>query len=62
VSIFIEGAPSANVEIFDALGREVDHFQVNGSYDWETDGLSAGTYILRASAGSQLLSKRIIKR
>jgi hypothetical protein len=61
-TILLSGAPSADVEIFDVLGREVDHFKVNGSYDWETDGLPTGTYILRASAGSQNLNKRIIKR
>jgi hypothetical protein len=65
VSIFIEGAPFADVEIFDVLGREVDHFQVNGSYDWETGGLPAGTYIIRANengpGNSQPITKRIVK-
>ncbi len=64
-TISLEGAPSADVEIFDVLGREVDHFQVNGSYDWETGGLPAGTYIIRANengpGNSQPITKRIVK-
>ena len=65
VSIFIEGAPSADVEIFDVLGREVDRFSMNGSYEWETDGLPSGTYIIRANengpGNSQPITKRIVK-
>jgi hypothetical protein len=66
VNIFLSSAPSADVEIFDVLGREVDHFQVNGSYDWETGGLPAGTYIIRANengpGNSQPITKRIVKQ
>jgi Secretion system C-terminal sorting domain len=65
VTIFMEGTPSADVEIFDVLGREVDHFQVNGSYDWETSGLPTGTYIIHANengpGNSQPIVKRIVK-
>ncbi len=65
-TILLSGAPSADVEIFDVLGREVDHFLVNGSYDWETGGLPSGTYIVRATvnqtgSNSQTLMKRIVK-
>jgi hypothetical protein len=65
VNIFLSGAPSADVEIFDVLGREVDYFQINGSYEWETGGLPTGTYILRANengpGNSQPITKRIVK-
>lgn len=66
VSIFIDGVPSANVEIFDVLGREVDHFRMNGSYDWQTAALPAGTYIVRAvvhgeGTNAQVITKRIVK-
>jgi hypothetical protein len=61
-TILLSAAPSADVEIFDVLGREVDRFRVDGSYDWETGGFPAGTYIIHASSGSQMISKRIIKR
>ncbi len=64
-TILISGAPSADVEIFDVLGREVDRFLVDGSYDWETSGLPKGTYIIRANANgpgnSQPITKRIVK-
>ncbi len=62
VSIFIEGAPSADVEIFDVLGREVDRFSMVGSYDWQTGGLSAGTYIVRVVVRGQEDSRTITKR
>jgi hypothetical protein len=64
VSIFISGSPSADVEIFDVLGREVDRFRVNGSYDWETGSLPVGTYIVRAvvsGSDAQPITKRIVK-
>jgi hypothetical protein len=64
-TILLSGAPSADVEIFDVLGREVDRFRVDGSYDWETGGLPNGTYIVRANANgpgnSQPITKRIVK-
>lgn len=65
VSIFTDGAPSADVEIFDVLGREVDHFQMNESYDWQTATLPSGTYLVRAvvngSSDAQTITKRIVK-
>jgi hypothetical protein len=66
VTIFLDGAPTANVEIFDILGREVGRFHLDGSYDWQTNGLPAGTYILRAIVGQPgendvSVTKRIIK-
>jgi len=61
-TVLLSGASSADVEVFDVLGREVGRFHVEGSYDWQTSELSPGTYILRASSDGQLFSKRIIKR
>jgi hypothetical protein len=64
-SILLSGAPSAEVEIFDVLGREVDHFEMNESYEWETSALPSGTYIVRAvvngSSDVQTITKRIVK-
>ncbi len=64
-AILLSGGLSADVEVFDVLGREVDHFRVDGSYDWETGGLPAGTYIIRANengpGNSQPITKRIVK-
>ncbi len=61
VTIFIEGAPSADVEVFDVLGREVDRFRVDVSYDWQTSRLPAGMYIVRAQIGSTIITKKVIK-
>ncbi|HET6401416.1 MAG TPA: choice-of-anchor D domain-containing protein [Candidatus Kapabacteria bacterium] len=55
------GAPSAKVEIFDVLGREVASFRVAGSYEWQMGALPAGTYIVRAAAGGMVVSKRVVK-
>jgi type IV secretory pathway protease TraF len=64
-SILLSGAPSADVEIFDVLGREVDHFQMHESYDWQTAALPSGTYIVRAVVSgtndAQTITKRIVK-
>ena len=62
VSIFIEGTPSADVEIFDVLGHEVDRFRVEGSYDWQTAALPTGTYIVRAIVNSQTEGSQIITK
>jgi hypothetical protein len=61
-TILLSGAPSADVEIFDVLGREVDRFRVDGSYDWETGGLPRGTYIMRIAMDGRVVSKRVTKR
>ena len=60
--ISLSGAPSANVEIFDVLGRHVASFRVMGSYEWWTGGLPAGTYIVRAAAQGAVVSKRVVKQ
>ena len=59
--ISLSGAPSANVEIFDVLGREVTNFHIEGYYEWQTSLLPAGTYIVRASIGGAVVSKRVVK-
>ncbi len=61
-TISLMGAPSANVEIFNVLGREVASFRMSGSYAWNMGALAAGTYIVRAEAGGSVLSRRIIRR
>ncbi len=61
-SIISLAGPSANVQVFDILGREVASFRVTGNYVWNMAGLPAGTYIVRAEANGQVLSKRILKQ
>jgi hypothetical protein len=60
-TISLTGAPSANVEIFDVLGREVASFSVAGSYEWQMSALPAGAYIVRAEVGGSVLSRRVAK-
>ena len=60
--ISIAGAPVAIVEVFDVLGREVAHFRVHDTYEWQTNTLPAGTYIVRAKANGLAVSKRILKQ
>lgn len=60
-TISLTGAPSANVEIFDVLGREVASFRVAESYEWKMGALLAGTYIVRAAIGDVVVSKRMVK-
>jgi hypothetical protein len=64
-TILLSGASAADVEIFDVLGREVDHFSIDGSYEWQTTALPSGTYIVRAvvngASDAQTLTKRIVK-
>ncbi|MFI5202096.1 MAG: T9SS type A sorting domain-containing protein, partial [Candidatus Kapaibacterium sp.] len=62
VTISLTGAPSANIEIFDVLGRQVANFRVAGSYEWQTGLLPAGAYIVRASIGDAVVSKQMLKR
>ena len=61
-TISLHGAPSANVEIFDVLGREVTNFHIEGYYEWQTGLLPAGAYIVRASVGGAVVSKRMLKQ
>jgi len=61
-TISITGAPSANVEIFDILGREVASFRVVGSYELQMNGLTPGTYIVRAEASGAVVSKPLLKQ
>src|SRR5581483_8519267 len=58
-TISLQGAPSANVEIFDMLSREVQHFMIEGSYEWNTSALPRGTYIVRAKSGTVMITKKI---
>ncbi len=61
-SIRLDGAPSAFVQVFDVLGREVARFRVAGSYEWQMGALPPGTYIVRADAGETVVSKQVVKK
>jgi hypothetical protein len=56
----IDGAPRAEVSIFDVLGREVDRFSVEGVYEWQPHSLPAGTYVVRAESEGTVITKRIV--
>ncbi len=51
-TISLTGIPFATVEIYDLLGREVEHFRMAGSFEWNASRLPAGTYIVHVTSGS----------
>ncbi len=51
-TISLTGIPFANVEIYDLLGREVEHFRISGVYEWNASHLPAGTYIVHVRSGA----------
>ncbi len=56
----LQGAPSAEVSIFDVLGREVDRFHIEGAYEWNAAGLTPGTYVVRIKTGTTVLERQFI--
>jgi hypothetical protein len=61
VTISLSGAPSANIEIYDVLGREVTSFRMAESYEWQMSTLPVGTYIVRATSDGTVVSRRVVK-
>ena len=61
-TISLTGAPSANVEVFDVLGREVVNFRMLGSYEWNMASLPEGAYIVRAEASGGVVSRQVMKQ
>jgi|GEM_PF-1821704 len=59
--VTLEGAPSAEVSVFDVLGREVDRFHLANSYEWRPNALPPGTYYMRVSVGDIIVNKSIIR-
>jgi len=59
-TIRVDGAPRAAVYVLDVLGRQVDAFNVESSYEWMPRMLAPGTYIVRAQVGNTLLTKQIV--
>ncbi len=55
------GASQAEVSIFDMLGREVGHFTLKGSQEWNPSALPAGSYLARATIGGTVITKRLIR-
>lgn len=60
-TISLSGAPSASIEIYDVLGREVASFRMSGTYEWQMGTLPAGTYIVRATSDGTVISRRVVK-
>jgi len=59
--VTIQGAPAGEVSVYDVLGREVDHFHLEGSYNWQPGALPPGTYYVRANIGGVIMSKSIVR-
>ena len=55
------GTTNAAIEVSDVLGRRCATFGVDGTYQWDTSALPRGTYILRATSGDNVRSKRLMK-
>ncbi len=60
-TISLTGIPFATVEIYDLLGREVEHFRMAGSYEWNASRLPAGTYYLEIETPSGLVVRKLVK-
>ena len=60
-TVSLDGASAADVTILDVLGRTVDHFQLDGSHEWQASGLPQGTYIVRAIVGDVIVCKRVVR-
>ncbi len=59
-TIQLNGASSAEVKVLDVLGRPVDQFHVDGSFEWQPRDLTAGTYVILANIGTNTILKRIV--
>jgi hypothetical protein len=59
--VTIQGAHAGEVSVYDVLGREVDHFHLEGSYEWNPGTLAPGTYYVRANIGGVIVSKSIVR-
>ena len=56
---------TASVAITDALGRVVDHFEMNAlrgwnSFDWSANGLTGGVYFIRLEMGNVVMTERVV--
>jgi hypothetical protein len=60
-TLSLTGAQAADVTILDVLGRMIAQFHLEGSYQWQASTLPAGTYIVRAVIGDQVVCKRIVR-
>jgi hypothetical protein len=60
-TIWLDGAPSAEVTVMDVLGRTVEQFRLEGSHEWQPALLAPGAYTLRAAVGDAVLFKRIVR-
>ena len=60
-TVWLDGAPEADVTVLDVLGRTVDQFHLAGSHEWDASMRTAGTYLVRAHIGDLVICKRIIR-
>ncbi len=56
----LTGIGSAEVTVLDMLGRTVDRFHMDGSYEWATNSFPAGSYLVRASANGRTFIQHIV--
>jgi hypothetical protein len=61
VTVWLDGALSADVTVSDVLGRTVDQFHLEGLHDWKSNVLAPGIYFIRAIVGDVVISKQIVK-
>ncbi len=47
----LSGAPSADVTVYDLLGRPVDRFRMDDRYEWNPPSLPEGAYMFEAITG-----------
>ncbi len=50
------------VDVYDISGRLIDSFQLQGTIEWNTSGLSSGIYFLRCATENSVTTKKVVKR
>jgi hypothetical protein len=60
-TIWLDGAPAADVTVLDVLGRTVEQFHIEGSHEWQPTSLAPGAYTIRAVIGDVVISKRVVR-
>ncbi|MGI0135089.1 MAG: T9SS type A sorting domain-containing protein, partial [Candidatus Micrarchaeaceae archaeon] len=61
IELRLAGAPSANVTVFNVLGRIVAQFTMQNFYDWNPTALPAGTYFIVASNVTARVSRCVVR-
>lgn len=62
LTLTLVGAPEASVSLYNAVGQVVRQATITGTEMLDINNLAAGTYLLRAQVGEEMLTERIVKR